>query len=627
MPALRRPLTLLVVLLWVVSILAAFVGVIILLWHAIETGSWLRGIPAFIAAQWAAEGLRQLLRGTPEAADAPDTLLTREAAPALWAEVDAVAATLDVTPPATITAAPIPNAAMDPDGEHGPGLLIGLPLLAGLTVGEFRAVLAHEFAHLALDLPSTATPGRGERWIVQGADTTGPVAWISRLCLMLLDLVHGPHNQDTELQADLWTLRVATRDEALHAIDVTVRADLMWPVFDVSYVLPWHAAGVRASFTHAFATMLTGARDPELDEACEEILTDDRVRRWETHPSPARRIHQLRSLPLPDAHTATPDPRPAVFLIPDTTLLDIEGELLIGGDALTVTDWATATGRGGAVHLVDIATSLADQAGDDDTPDSTRSYADILTDIADRPRHWFLDVPPLLLVGPQPGAHDIDTDPEGRDIDDDEARDLLIWTAAAALVETAGFTLTPHFPGYQLHHPDGTVLDLHGTLPLNETTADAAATLTTLVTAEGGRLDVTPGSLLPPRSTIYGGLSRARGPWDGEFDVLLTATRLLAVPSPHLGKRDITEPDDEEDRIHLLCLSSPTALAEHPDTWTLTWGDVADGSIRGKILPDIHIHTTDGRDLRIRGRFGRSCATDGFDGHLRRFLRPTRTSE
>ncbi|MGW2374266.1 M48 family metalloprotease [Kitasatospora sp. NPDC001683] len=83
----------------------------------------------------------------------PGVVLTRERQPAVWAMVDRIAERTGVRGPAEIRLVPQVNAGvfeetrllgLIPGKRH---LVIGAPLLLGLTEGELESVLAHEFGH------------------------------------------------------------------------------------------------------------------------------------------------------------------------------------------------------------------------------------------------------------------------------------------------------------------------------------------------------------------------------------------------------------------------------------------------------------------------------------------------
>ncbi|MEV7771744.1 M48 family metalloprotease [Kitasatospora sp. NPDC086791] len=94
-----------------------------------------------------------LTRRRKDDGELPGVRLTREQQPALWAMVDRIAERTGVRGPAEIRLVPEVNAGvleetrllgLVPGKRH---LVIGAPLLIGLTEGELESVLAHEFGH------------------------------------------------------------------------------------------------------------------------------------------------------------------------------------------------------------------------------------------------------------------------------------------------------------------------------------------------------------------------------------------------------------------------------------------------------------------------------------------------
>jgi Zn-dependent protease with chaperone function len=87
----------------------------------------------------------------------PGRLLAREEAPGLWSVVEEVAERLDTRPVDAIYATPAPEIAVMERGGlwrklHGAGqrcLILGLGALPGMTQGQFKAVLAHEYGHFS----------------------------------------------------------------------------------------------------------------------------------------------------------------------------------------------------------------------------------------------------------------------------------------------------------------------------------------------------------------------------------------------------------------------------------------------------------------------------------------------
>lgn len=88
----------------------------------------------------------------PDKFEAPGLLLDRAAHPRLFAELEGIADALSEPLPREVYLIGAPNAFVaDRGGIMGFGsrriMGLGLPLLSLLTISQFRAVLAHEFAH------------------------------------------------------------------------------------------------------------------------------------------------------------------------------------------------------------------------------------------------------------------------------------------------------------------------------------------------------------------------------------------------------------------------------------------------------------------------------------------------
>jgi len=107
-----------------------------------------------------------VLRGLWVKLDPPDGLpVTNEQAPRLFSLLDELRAALDCAPFHRVLIVPEHNAAvvqiprLGVFGWHQNYLLLGLPLMQGLAPDEFKAVLAHEFAH------SSRGHGRFGNWL------------------------------------------------------------------------------------------------------------------------------------------------------------------------------------------------------------------------------------------------------------------------------------------------------------------------------------------------------------------------------------------------------------------------------------------------------------------------------
>lgn len=114
-----------------------------------------------------------LTRRRTDDGEQPGVLLTRERQPALWALVDRIAERTGVRGPAEIRLVPEVNAGVREETRMlglvpGPRhLVIGAPLLIGLTEGELESVLAHEFGHYSnRDVKLAAVTVAGRRAVL-----------------------------------------------------------------------------------------------------------------------------------------------------------------------------------------------------------------------------------------------------------------------------------------------------------------------------------------------------------------------------------------------------------------------------------------------------------------------------
>jgi len=157
----------------------------------------------------------------------------RSDAPDLFAELGEVARAVKARPPETVRLVYPPCCGVRA-WKKSRCLLIGLPLLQALNRGEFRAVLAHEMAHLARG--DEAAEDRAERF-VQGlsrAIDSAPIpsrsplrAW-ALICRALASRLHAPITWGREARADRAAASVAGGAVAASAL---VKVAAVQPLF------------------------------------------------------------------------------------------------------------------------------------------------------------------------------------------------------------------------------------------------------------------------------------------------------------------------------------------------------------------------------------------------------------
>lgn len=254
-----------------------------------------------------------------------------EQAPALWAAVRELAAEIGTRPPAEIRLIAEVNAKVTEEtaflGLAGGTrrLYIGLPLLAGLSADELRVVLCHELGHYAhahtrlgaityrghlslretLDrvamLQSPAVGARGPRMTPMVSWVWWPFLGYAALYFRLSSAV----NRRQELQADAAAARIVGTEVAAEALRRFLGVlPVAWGAFTTRCLVPMRARGcVPDDPLAVFAAMAAGpGRQSALEERLKAELEKDgasetrRAWKYDSHPSPARRLRALAAL-------------------------------------------------------------------------------------------------------------------------------------------------------------------------------------------------------------------------------------------------------------------------------------------------------------------------------------------
>ncbi|MFD9888230.1 M48 family metalloprotease [Amycolatopsis sp. NPDC059027] len=256
-------------------------------------------------------------------------LVTPETQPELWALVRGLAEEVGTRPPDDIRLVPSVNAAVAEETRllglravrrH---LYIGAPLLAGLSTGELRAVLAHELAHYSnQDTRLAGLTYRGERTMRGTLSRLNPSDWFQRLVRWLFFRyaklyfkVSRAVTRRQELAADAASGRIAgpaTAASALRQIGALVVA---WRFFMNNYAtIGWRAGYLPRQFAEGFGLLLAdSSRQSELDKIRDN--PDDEESAYDTHPSMAARIAALDRMPPVPA--APGDEKPARAILRD----------------------------------------------------------------------------------------------------------------------------------------------------------------------------------------------------------------------------------------------------------------------------------------------------------------------
>ncbi|MEU5267288.1 M48 family metallopeptidase [Streptomyces hygroscopicus] len=361
------------------AVLYALVASMVLLWAAfLAVALWSAGAPgvqtpptsAIIACAAFAPivfGMAWAVVRTarPSAPREDAVTVTRRGAPELWRMVEELALGVGTHPPAHIRLTAEVNASVTEDAPLlglAPGrrvLYLGLPLLAGLSLAELRAVLAHElghFSHRHSRFGAVAHRGAAglvaARQAIQDASAAndlvrlyagGPLLLLG-LYTYLFRWLTRPVRRRQELEADREAARVAGPGAVADALCSTEALGAAWQQFLAEFLAPMRRATGRIPDDpfRAFAHMVEA---PELREP----LATLRARAVErpagpddAHPPLATRLERLARLPAAETGAVPLFARP--LSVPPRYAIELGRILLPGPDAgrrVPWRDWLT----------------------------------------------------------------------------------------------------------------------------------------------------------------------------------------------------------------------------------------------------------------------------------------------
>ncbi|MGW0518130.1 M48 family metallopeptidase [Crossiella sp. NPDC003009] len=263
--------------------------------------------------------------------------LTRRDQPELWHAVEELAELAGTRPPDEITLIGEVNAAVREDtkllglrsGKRY--LMIGLPLLAGLTVAELRAVLAHELGHYGRGHTRlAAVTYRGAEALERTVDRLdrGPVRWVLDRYAHLYALVAKAATRAQELQADRVMVATAGRDAAANALRAISTLGPAWEAFNRRYARLAIQADRTPDLLLGFHSFLVHpAQRDWLADLVEQVLDTQPESAFDSHPSMRRRLAAIAEV---EEQAFDADARPAWALLTDprTTVPALESALI-----------------------------------------------------------------------------------------------------------------------------------------------------------------------------------------------------------------------------------------------------------------------------------------------------------
>ncbi|GAA3993729.1 hypothetical protein GCM10022247_11470 [Allokutzneria multivorans] len=266
--------------------------------------------------------------------------LSRQEQPTLWACVDELAEQVQTRAPDEIILIPDVNAAVSEDSRMlglragKRYMMIGLPLLAGMSVDELRSVLAHELGHysgghtrlLAITYRGTETLQR----TVERLDG-GPARFLLNNYAKLYMLVASSANRQQELEADQAMVRTSGQAVAIAALRKLPTLSHTWDAYSSRYLPLAGMARRTPDLLLGYRAFLLHPNQKEWVERAEEQLLDaESSSLFDSHPPIRQRIAVIAN----QADRPAPgDTRPAWSLLndPQNSVPAVEGSMLKEG--------------------------------------------------------------------------------------------------------------------------------------------------------------------------------------------------------------------------------------------------------------------------------------------------------
>lgn len=270
-----------------------------------------------------------------EAFTAPGVLLERSRHPRLFAEIESIAAALSEPLPRDVYLIGDANAFVaDRGGFMGFGtrriMGLGLPLFSTMTVSQFRAVLAHEFAHyFGGDTSLGPWVYRTKASIVRIFENIGSVGQLARIAVLaamymtvttLLKWyfisflrVSNFISRKQEYRADELACIVAGRQNLIDGLQALHSTAAVWPTYWNQEVQPVLNMGSLVAIGDGLTRFMAMPEISEgLSKSLERRLREEKSEPYDTHPPLRDRIGAVQKLP---DNSAPQDSRTASCLL------------------------------------------------------------------------------------------------------------------------------------------------------------------------------------------------------------------------------------------------------------------------------------------------------------------------
>lgn len=240
--------------------------------------------------------------------------LDRAQAPALWAQVDELAAAVGTPTVDRIHVLPEANAAVTQIGGERI-MLIGLPVLGAMSVGQLRSILAHELGHYAggrYALGSFLLRAQ-DALITIARNSSGLWGLLFRGYARLYIWAAQLSSREMERAADGFSLRLAGSDAMASAFERLVETELAWGAYWKNFVGPSFAVtGARAPLIEGLQQMLVEEHET-IAPIAQQVIAEQKPSWQDSHPLLRERIQRARAHPSPPAQHGD---APALSLLP-----------------------------------------------------------------------------------------------------------------------------------------------------------------------------------------------------------------------------------------------------------------------------------------------------------------------
>jgi heat shock protein HtpX len=241
---------------------------------------------------------------------------------------------------------------------------IGLPLLEILSVGEMRAVIAHEFGHFhggdtKLGPWIYKTRGSIGRTVVNLARAEEKAAEYTAIVAWVMKAVRAPFHwfgtsfmritqaisRAQELGADALAARVVGSAALADGLKKTHAGALAFDAYFENEVVPILQSGHRPPITEGYRRFVSGEKTAAaLADAVDEEMREGEGDPFDSHPPLRERVAAVEALAMPPRLA---DDRRAIVLVPDVAALEarLAAEIFVEGASMTAIGWDESAAR------------------------------------------------------------------------------------------------------------------------------------------------------------------------------------------------------------------------------------------------------------------------------------------